>query len=322
MHELIVKEAAPIEIGDDDAESPHGTFNLILSTPTADREGEEVKAEEWEMPLPDHITFDIDHGMSVASTVGSGTPSINEDGQMVVTGSFASTQQAQDTRALVKEGHIRTASVAFLRKGGNAKSGGKTVTRELLNGAFVAVPANKEAVILDAKAATFALTGDRAAGEALRAAKKSLGLKVMAGSYEQRQQALSDALEARYPDPVGGWVYAYPLATFDDTVVYRLSGDTDLRGQWQSTYAVNDDGTVTLGDPVRVNLVETAVPVGSTSTASDTSDTPGTSTDDTTAASSASAADKAADAEHAARVKNMRALALRALAELPSNGKD
>lgn len=141
-----------------DAESPHGAFDVILSSPTEDRDGEKVLPGEWQQPLPDHITFDVDHGMSVASTVGSGTPEIQKDGTLRVRGTYASTPQAQQVRSLVNEGHIRTTSVAFLRRTSSDQKGGRTVTRELLNGAFVAVPANPQAVILSSKALREAAT--------------------------------------------------------------------------------------------------------------------------------------------------------------------
>lgn len=144
--EIVTKEATAtveaIESG-----SPTGAFDVILSTDALDRDGEELRPDEWKTPLPDRITFDSDHGMSVATTVGSGKPFINTDGQLQVRGTFASTQHAQTVRALVNEGHISTTSVAFkVHRNSNG------VQRELLNGAFVAVPANPEAVVLSSKA--------------------------------------------------------------------------------------------------------------------------------------------------------------------------
>lgn len=143
---VVCKTAARVTKGADDS-AEVGTFEVILSTPTADRDGEEVKAEEWKAPLPDHITFDVDHGMSVATTVGSGVPTLDDKGRLIVRGRWASTPLAQQTRALVNEDHIRTVSVAFLRLA--EKDGAPQ--RELLNGAFVSVPANAEALILNSK---------------------------------------------------------------------------------------------------------------------------------------------------------------------------
>lgn len=142
---IIRKDAT---ITNTDEEFP-GAFEVVLSTPAKDRDGDELAAEDWKQPLPDHITFDTDHGMSVAATVGSGAPSM-EDGKIVVRGTYSSLPRAQEARTLVKEGHIRTVSVAFMSE--KVTKDGKTRTvRELLNGAFVAIPSNREAVILASK---------------------------------------------------------------------------------------------------------------------------------------------------------------------------
>ncbi len=134
-----------------------GTFQVVLSAPTRDRDGDTLLPEEWKQPLPDHITFDIDHEMSVRGTVGSGHPWIDHEGVMgagkgalIVDGRYSSLQPAQDTRTLVNEGHINKTSVAFMTEK-TQKDGKATFVRELLNGAFVAVPSNREAVVLGSK---------------------------------------------------------------------------------------------------------------------------------------------------------------------------
>jgi hypothetical protein len=144
------KDAQIHNVGPD--EDFPGGFEVVLSTPAKDRDGDELAAEDWKTPLPEHITFDTDHGMSVQTTVGSGTPTL-EDGKMIVRGTYSSLPRAQDVRTLVKEKHIRTTSVAFISE--KVTKDGKTKTmRELLNGAFVAVPSNREAVVLAAKSIT------------------------------------------------------------------------------------------------------------------------------------------------------------------------
>lgn len=147
---------SPVE----DSTSKHGEFDVILSTKALDRDGDELLPDEWQQPLPDKINFDSDHGMSVASCVGSGKPFINDDGQLQVRGTFASTPHGQAVRALVKEGHIDSVSVAF-RPVKNQKDG--KPCRELLNGAFVAVPANPEAKVLEVKEAKEAFTPEQVA---------------------------------------------------------------------------------------------------------------------------------------------------------------
>jgi hypothetical protein len=149
---VVTKATATVEAVESD--NPNGQFDVILSTNALDRDGDELQADEWKQPLPDHITFDSDHGMSVATTVGSGRPFINDQGQLQVRGTFASTPHAQNVRTLVNEGHIKTTSVAFVERKG--KKDART-ERELLNGAFVAVPANPEAVVLGSKSSSHRL---------------------------------------------------------------------------------------------------------------------------------------------------------------------
>lgn len=139
-----------------------GSFEVILSAPTKDRDGDTLLPDEWKSPLPDHITFDADHGMSVATTVGSGVPRLDEkSGNLIVSGTYSSLGRAQEVRTLVNEGHIRTTSVAFMSEKSQAKDGKSTSVRELLNGAFVAIPSNREALVLSSKAAQATKAGSR-----------------------------------------------------------------------------------------------------------------------------------------------------------------
>jgi len=144
----IIRKDATITNTDD---AGPGSFEVILSAPTKDRDGDTLLPDEWKQPLPDHITFDSDHGMTVATTVGSGVPRIDEKtGNLVVSGTYSSLPRAQEVRTLVNEGHIRTTSVAFMSE--KSQKDGKTVAvRELLNGAFVAIPSNREALVLSSK---------------------------------------------------------------------------------------------------------------------------------------------------------------------------
>ncbi|WP_163168100.1 hypothetical protein [Arthrobacter sp. Alg241-R88] len=140
-------EVKAVEDADGD---PNGEFDVILSTPDLDRDGEAIDAKVFE-PLPDHITFDIDHGMSTATTVGSGVPFYDGD-KLRVKGTYSSIPRAQEVRTLVREGHIRTTSVAFMGAVREEKDGVPHIVKaELLNGAFVAIPSNRGAVVLSAK---------------------------------------------------------------------------------------------------------------------------------------------------------------------------
>jgi hypothetical protein len=266
---VICKTIGVVTKGGDDGDVEHGTFEVILSTPATDRDGEEVKAEEWKTPLPDHITFDIDHGMSVATTVGSGAPTLDGAGKMIVKGRWASTPLAQQTRALVNEGHIKTTSVAFLRLGTKAAGGAK---RELLNGAFVAVPSNTEALILNSKALQRELAEHEATPTQTKAAAEAV-LKALAGSYEERERAVYEAIRADFTDHDND-VYAWPVATFDDNVVFRISGGDESGTTWRAPYTMADDGTATLGEREKVVISEviTTVSEGSDTSASKDAD--------------------------------------------------
>lgn len=135
-------EAAINSVGPDDAFP--GEFEVLLSTPALDRDGDRLKSDGWITPLPNRIQFNTDHSMLVEHTVGSGAPTINEAGNLVVRGHYASTDHAQTTRKLVREGHIDSVSVTY-----RETKGGK---RELINGAFVVIPSNPEAKVLASKA--------------------------------------------------------------------------------------------------------------------------------------------------------------------------
>lgn len=149
MHKMFaLGEVKAVEDADGD---PNGEFDVILSAPTLDRDGEVIDARVFD-PLPAHITFDIDHGMSTATTVGSGAPSYDESGRLRVKGTYSSIPRAQEVRTLVREGHIRTTSVAFMGAVREEKDGVTHIVKaELLNGAFVPIPSNRESVVLSAK---------------------------------------------------------------------------------------------------------------------------------------------------------------------------
>ena len=281
MNKIVTKAAAEIRPADDDDESPNGAFDVILSAQSLDRDGDTLKSTEWR-DLPEHITFDVDHGMNVASTVGSGKPFINEDGNLQVRGTYSSIPRAQEVRTLVNEGHIRTTSVAFLTHK-NKKD--NTVERELLNGAFVAIPANPDAVVLSSKA----LETDEPAVE-----RKSLiiSAKGIANSVEDLKDRLCDALCEEYPRD-----YPWIRATFIEgggesgTVVYEVEGDTFSR-------SFTDDGReAKLGDDVTdVSIITTVVPENDEDTEKSVTDADTKSADDAQAAAEEAAADtKSAD---------------------------
>jgi hypothetical protein len=144
----VVTKSVDAQVNPVESDFP-GEFEVILSTETLDRDAENLWAEEWKQPLPARIHIDGDHGRTLEKTVGSAVPSI-EGNRMIGKGTYAGTQYAQMVRQLVNEGHINSVSVTYAESK-NQKNDG--VQRELLNAAFVAVPANPEAIVLASKSA-------------------------------------------------------------------------------------------------------------------------------------------------------------------------
>ncbi len=285
---IVTKAVAEISPGPDDATTPNGTFEVVLSAETKDRDGETLLRDEWATPLPDHIPFDVDHGMSVASTVGSGTPRLEADGTLRVSGEYSSIDRGQEVRALVNEGHIRTTSVAYLTSTGTKAAGRKT--RELLNGAFVAIPSNRDAVVLSSKAWS-ALEAETKAGARNSAAdterlqsihdlaaesgatcsgtkglrSKAVGTKSIVGSVEAIQDRVRDAIEDAYQsdDRYCGYVNLRGVITEGASYVvfsgYGLTG-LDSDATYRQDFA--DDGAVVslVGDAVEVDIHEIVAP--------------------------------------------------------------
>jgi hypothetical protein len=180
-------------------------------------------------------------------------------------------------RTLVNEGHIRTTSVAYMTEK-TKKDGKDTVTRELLNGAFVAVPSNREALVLASKStkagarnsatdmehiqaihdhavALGADTGGKAAP------KPRVALKYVAGSLEATQARVSDALNDAYGENAYVWLRATVPSGEGGTCVFEIdSADGSDSDCWQQSYT--DDGSVVTltGDRRPVDLVETIRP--------------------------------------------------------------
>ena len=261
----IVRKDATITPTGADEDFP-GSFDVVLSAQTLDRDEETLLQKDWKTPLPDRITFDSDHGMSVATTVGSGEPTFNDAGEIVVSGSYSSLQRAQDVRTLVNEGHIRTVSVAFMSTPSTEKGAPKGAkVRELLNGAFVAVPSNREALVLASKGMKVGARNsasdmehvqgihDHAASmgaDCTPAGKSatSVSMKAVVGSLEATQERVRDALQDAYSEK-----YVWLRATLPTEAVFDLS-EIDGPGSETMRQPYTDDGTV-------VTLTGTATPV-------------------------------------------------------------
>lgn len=128
-----------------------GEFEAILSTEDLDRDGEIVLAKAFD-PLPQRIAIDVDHGLKVSHTVGSGFPYYDGD-VLKIKGTFASTTLGQEVRTLVSEGHIGHMSVAMAFVTKQKRSDGITYITKgtLINAGFTGIPANTSAAVLSAK---------------------------------------------------------------------------------------------------------------------------------------------------------------------------
>lgn len=276
--------------------SPFGSFDATLSVAVKDRDGEVVDGFAFD-PLPDHLTIDVDHAMTVEKTVASGRPVYDRDGTLKFSGTYASHPLAQMVRSLVDEGHIKTVSVAFMNavREIDSKDGLPHVrTAELLNAGIVAIPANTSALITASKALQRIGEG----GTELVVpghVRDTRNEKAVVGSFEHQRERLSVALRNAHPAADFVWV----RATFADSVVYDLE-QQGIAGTFQANYTDGEDG-IEFGDAAQVDLGEVVLPTKSIT--------------DTNPEGKAAAADAAA-AQPPAAVEVAKARATRLAAEL------
>jgi HK97 family phage prohead protease len=227
-----------------DAEG-NGEFEAILSAPTRDRDGEVIDPKAFE-PLPESIVIHTDHVFGVSTAVARAVPYYEGD-LLKAKGYFGSDATSQAVRQKLLDGIITTMSVGFMNAKRTVKDGVPHITSgELLEASFVSVPSNREAQVLAAK--SLAVDSPASGGR---------DYKVLSGSYEERSEALRGAIQDAHPE--SWWVTI--LATFDDSVVYRLDDDAT----YQASYDFSD-GTVSLDAGVPVEIAEVLTPATSDST--------------------------------------------------------
>jgi hypothetical protein len=334
--DLVTKDF-PVTGGEPTDTYPHGTFEVILSAPTLDRDGEVVDSKAFE-PLPTHITFDTDHSMTCDSVVGSGEPFYAEDGTLRVKGGYCADERSQTIRQKVADGHIRTTSVTFMaaKREKDAKGVQHVIEAELLNGTFTPIPSNRESVVLSAKS-IIAKEGRRnsasdaeyiqAAHDAMKAlgaacdvkavsgvgAKRLVpdGLKAIVGSLEAARDRALDAVEDEYgTDDRWCWLRGV-LPTYLVFEVYDTLDGTCT--SYKQDYT--DDGSVTTltGDPVEVDVMEVVMPDADAATETDdVLKSTDLATEKATADAAAISAAKSADdrsAEFAARLRSNQSAA-------------
>lgn len=130
------------------AASPTGSFTAVASAPTIDRDGEVLDAGCFE-PLPASIPVHAFHDFK--DPVGRARP-FYQGTELMVEGTFATTDRAQEIRALVLDKTIGHVSVGFLTINATDVQGTRHITQaELLEVSLVSIPSNREAAVLSAR---------------------------------------------------------------------------------------------------------------------------------------------------------------------------
>jgi hypothetical protein len=144
------------------------------------------------------------------------------------------------------------------------------VTRELLNGAFVAIPSNREALVLSSKSGARNSKSDAAAVQGIHdhaamlgadcaAAKSftSVEVKSVEGSLEATQDRARDALNDAYASDAWVWL----RATLPDTLVFDISTSDSYESETYQQDYTDDGSVVTLtGERRAVDLAEIVKP--------------------------------------------------------------
>lgn len=120
-----------------------GTFEVIATTASLDRDGEVLTIEGWEFDnymqnpviLWSHDLYSL--------PLGAVTDLRVEDGKVIVQGVFADTEEGQKVRKLYEDGILRTVSVGYIPK---QRQGNAITVKELYEVSFVSVPANPDAM--------------------------------------------------------------------------------------------------------------------------------------------------------------------------------
>lgn len=273
-----------------DTEYP-GTFSVILSTPVLDRDNEVVESKCFtaSKAMPPRISMDLDHGLTVLDTVGSGIPSYTTDGELQVDGEWARTDKAQEARSLVRDGHVAYTSVTYRVLKTKMIAGVRHITdAELLNGTFTQIPTNPTARVLAAKSGARHSAADAKSLQTAHDALVSMGadcstgekshrrstmtpggwveIKAIVGSVEALQDRVCDALEDLYTEASSDWAMCMTRGVIPDgdaggTVIFQAYG-TALDSDETYKQAYTDDGkVVTLtGEASIVDIAEIVTP--------------------------------------------------------------
>lgn len=140
----IIRRSIKATITKDEA----GQFVFVASDETLDRQGEVVKADEWDLTqFTKSPRLLVDHDYRVQSIVGLASKIWLEGKTLKFIPQFHEiTELAVMTKKMIEEGMLDTVSVGFCRRMSNGKG-----INELMEISFVAVPANANARLLAAK---------------------------------------------------------------------------------------------------------------------------------------------------------------------------
>lgn len=124
-----------------------GGFTAVASNGDLDRDGERIRPHCFD-PLPESVPIGLDHTMTAAGVIGRGRPFYSGN-QLLVDVKFASTPDAQQVRAKVKDRTLDSLSIVFRGQQWEQVDGVRTCTRgELLAVDIVSVPSNVGARVL------------------------------------------------------------------------------------------------------------------------------------------------------------------------------
>jgi phage head maturation protease len=131
---------------------PNGSFEAILSTSALDRDGEIIDPYAFD-PLPASLPIFVDHAQwDTKSLVGRAVPSYDGQGRLVLRGFYGSDPFSQEIRQKVMDGLLDSMSVGFHNATRVVVAGVPHITKgEALEGSFVGVPANPEALVTASK---------------------------------------------------------------------------------------------------------------------------------------------------------------------------
>lgn len=222
--EVYSKALATIESTDDEDFGPNGGFRAILSTPSVDRDGDSLKRHEWVEPLQKSYPLDMDHGMTVADTIGSFEPYFVGD-ELWMKAYFAPDEKSQRVRTLVTPDpvtgvrHITSVSVAFMTD--KTKKEGEP-RRELLNAGVVAIPSNRDAVIQCSKSARAAVLVD----QGIMSPEEAKAALLLTEGVENAIEAKADK------KPYGDVEYADPGYQSDGVHRYPINTPEHVRAAW------------------------------------------------------------------------------------------